>query len=387
MRPRDDYLLLSPSCFLKELESLCLYNVATDELYELDERAYEFLRQCDGSRRLGELEADEDFLSYCFSEGLLVLSSTPQQRAMPRGKAPQPSLRYLELQITGRCNLRCRHCYQGIGSQAHLSLAPMLSLLEEFHHLQGLRLLVSGGEPMMHPDFWRLNEALPRFAFRSILLTNGTLIGEDNAPRLRFHEVQVSLDGWEVSHDALRGRGTFKKATQAIEALRRAGIEVSVATMVHAANRGDFPRLEAFLKDRGVRAWQVDVPVLAGRLAENLPLALPYQEAASYMKYGYGGGLYSSAPGFACGSHLCAVLPEGGVAKCGFFAHEPVGGVEEGLGVCWGRLLPTRLEELECSCPYVEECCGGCRYRALLYRSLKAPDPVQCYARGLEPPD
>ena len=62
-----------------------------------------------------------DFTDYCLGEGILVTERMPLMRP-PLMKSPRPSLRYLELQITGRCNLRCRHCYIEENGKAELSV-------------------------------------------------------------------------------------------------------------------------------------------------------------------------------------------------------------------------------------------------------------------------
>jgi radical SAM protein with 4Fe4S-binding SPASM domain len=382
---RNDFLLLSPSCFLKGLEEPCVYNTASDELYELNAQAFDFLRRCDGSRRLEELPHEADFLDYCLEEDILTLTPQAQRREFVLEPSPIPSLRYLELQITARCNLKCRHCYLGEAKRVDMSLETIVDILRQFEKMQGLRLLISGGEPMMHPDFWELNRLLPDFGLRSVLITNGTLISAEVTERLHVREVQVSLDGLRDAHDAVRGEGSFQKSLGAIRSLRERGVEVSVATMVHARNLGDFPAMDIMLRELGVREWNVDVPCPTGRLSQNQDLFLPYQGAAPFLKYGYGGGLYDSSAGYACGANLCAVLPDGRVAKCGFFSQQTVGHVGEGLRACWERIVPQRLEELECHCSFVEECRGGCRYRALMAGGIRVPDPVQCYAHGLVP--
>ncbi len=379
----NDFLLLATDCFLKQLEELYVYNVATDELYETNAQAFDFLKRCDGSHRLSELDYEEKFLDFCLDEGILVLSSGGTKRDFVSSRAPVPSLRYLELQLTARCNLKCKHCYLGQARDIDLPTDTVFHVLHEFERMQGLRLLLSGGEPMLHPDFWHINEALPRFGFRSVLISNGTLIDREAAERIQAHEVQVSLDGVAESHDLLRGKGNFNKALTAIENLRRLGKDVSVATMVHAGNLRDFPNLESILEGLAIKDWNVDIPCVSGHLASNADLCVPYREAAPLLRYGYGGGLYSSAVGYACGAHLCAVLPDGQVAKCGFFTDRAVGHVTEGLQNCWQRIKPMKLVELNCDCAYKEECRGGCRYRALLQEDIRAPDPVQCYFRGV----
>jgi radical SAM protein with 4Fe4S-binding SPASM domain len=381
--PSSDFVSLAPNCFLKELEEPYIYNAATDDLYEVNGEALEFLKQCDGSRRLGELIWKAEFVDYCLSEDLLKLSPHPHPHPLKVGTAPKPSLRYLELQLTARCNLRCHHCYLGEARSVDLPVDTALRVMEEFADMGGLRLLLSGGEPLLHPRFWEIHEALPGLGCRSILLTNGTLLDARVCRRLRVHQAQVSIDGLEAAHDALRGRGSFAMAVRAVQELRHAGRDVSVATMVQRANRDDFPRLKEMLQELGVSQWTVDVPCVTGHLEQNPDLALDYTEAAGYLKYGYGGGLYTSSPGYACGTHLCAVLPNGRVAKCGFYSDQTVGGVEKGLAVCWARIAPLRTADLGCRCPHLEECRGGCRYRAFLTGDPLGPDPVQCALRGV----
>jgi radical SAM protein with 4Fe4S-binding SPASM domain len=102
-----------------------------------------------------------------------------------------------------------------------------------------------------------------------------------------------------------------------------------------------------------------------------------------YLKYGYGGGLHTANPGFACGLHLMAVMADGKVAKCTFYSDNAIGRVEEGLETCWQRIRPIRLGELKCDCNFVESCRGGCRYRAGLSGDLCGKDLYRCAFYGV----
>jgi radical SAM protein with 4Fe4S-binding SPASM domain len=255
--------------------------------------------------------------------------------------------------------------------------------LEEFEEIQGLRLLLSGGEPLLHPDFWEINDALRNYAFRSVLLSNGTLINEEVAKRLRVHEVQISLDGMKEGHESLRGKGTFEKSMRAIDHLQGANIRVSVATMIHRRNLSEFDQLASLLQSKNVEEWNVDVPCLEGRLKANQDLWVAPSEASRFLSYGYGGGFHGSIKNFTCGAHLCAIIPNGTVCKCGLFSQEPVGSIEEGLRTCWVRIPRIEIKDLTCKCPVIEECRGGCRYRAKIQGDLLQPDLFQCYARGV----
>jgi radical SAM protein with 4Fe4S-binding SPASM domain len=294
-----------------------------------------------------------------------------------------PSLRYLELQITDRCNLQCRHCYIGESVHQDLSWKQIQRVFEEFEEIQGLRLLLSGGEPLLHPQFWEINEILREYAFRSVLLSNGTPITKGVAKKLRVHEVQISLDGMKEGHESLRGKGTFEKATVAIDYLQEANIRVSVATMIHQKNLSEFDSLASLLQSKHIEEWNVDIPCVEGRLKTNRDFWVAPSEAGPFLSYGYGGGFHGSTINSTCGVHLCAIMSDGGICKCGLFRQEPVGSIEEDLRSCWARIPQIALKALTCRCPVLEECRGGCRYRAKTQGDLFQPDLFQCYARGV----
>ncbi len=384
------YIALAPHCALKRLEVPCLYDIANDELYEINDEAYQFLLKCSRGEDAVLKQEDEEFIQYCLSENLLVLSHTPAKRngipdQLAKGppSAPLPSLRYLEFQLTDRCNLRCRHCYIGDSLHQDLPHDTILAILKEFEKIQGLRLLLSGGEPLLHPHFWEINEVLRDYAFRSVLLSNGALITKAIAKRLRVHEVQVSLDGMKEGHEAIRGEGTFIKTLSAIDYLQEAGIGVSIATMIHRGNLTEFDSLASLMLSKKISEWNVDLPCITGRMAEHRSLWVSPGEAGPFLRYGYGGGLHSSEKDSTCGAHLCAILANGKVAKCGLFSQEPVGSIAEGLRSCWERIPRIELKELACNCAIIEECRGGCRYRAQLQGDIFKPDLFQCYARGV----
>jgi radical SAM protein with 4Fe4S-binding SPASM domain len=366
---------LSPAAVLKWIETPSVYQTETDELYELDDESFAFLQQC--ASEAGAEGGNEEFVLYCLQEGLLTAKPLSIQRPMLL-KSPQPSLRYLELQITDRCNLRCRHCYIGEKTPNELSLEQISAALKEFQEMQGLRVMITGGEPLLHGKFGELNALLPGFFMRKVLFTNGVLLTRELLLRLQVNEIQVSIDGLEKAHDSLRGPGTFRKAVGAVKLARELGFEVSVATMVHAKNLGDFDAMEKLFSEFGIRDWTVDVPCITGRLKDSSEFQVPPEVGGKYLRYGYGAGLHSGATGFGCGLHLLSVLADGRAAKCTFYADRPVGRIDEGLRQCWARAAPVSLQDLACDCEHLETCRGGCRYRAELKGGPLAKDLYKC---------
>jgi radical SAM protein with 4Fe4S-binding SPASM domain len=369
------YYFLSRNAVLKWLEVPSVYHIKKDDLYELDDDSFHFLKSCISDK--GCNTNDKNFIRYCLEEDILTKDKVILRRP-PFLKAHEPSLRYLELQITNKCNLRCKHCYIGDADLSELSMNQVENILTEFEEMQGLRVLITGGEPLVHNKFREINEMLPDFFLRKVLFTNGLLLNKNILGQLNVDEIQVSIDGLEDAHDSLRGRGAYKAALKAAKQAIDSGFEVSVATMVHRKNLDDFDEMDRLFKRMGVKDWTVDIPCKTGRLEYNNEFHLSPELGGKYFRYGYGSGLHAGASGYACGLHLMAVMADGKVAKCSFYADNPVGVIEDGLGKCWQRIKPVRIEELQCDCGFVEECRGGCRYRAKLFGDPLGKDLYKC---------
>jgi radical SAM protein with 4Fe4S-binding SPASM domain len=380
---RNAYLRLAPSVSLRYLEQAYLYHKLRDELYELDAMGMHFLLRCDGSRTWSELAPDKEFVDFCLEEKLLETLASPEHVPIFAGKSPVPSLRYLELQLLHRCNLACRHCYLGASRPAEMKLEEALAITGQFEQMGGLRLIISGGEPLLYPRLRDFIEETAHLNIRRILLTNGTLINRKIASWLRVEEIQFSLDGWRRGHDMLRGSGSFDKTMLGIDAALSAGVPVSVATMIHRGNIEDFEMLRQFTEEIGALQWGVDILCIAGSLENNRDLIVSHEEAAPLMEYSYGGGYHGSTDGFACGRHLMTVMPSCQAVKCGFFEEKPLGDARNGLEKCWLNLEHIPLSTLECrSCPVLDECHGGCRFRAAHHL---APDRAMCAFYGINP--
>jgi len=383
--PKEMKAVLSPKCILKHLEVPHVYDTGKDELFELDQAGFDFLKLCDGNHLLSDLPHDKDFLEFCLKEELLVMGFRVDERHFILRPSPVPSLRYLELQLTKRCNLQCRHCYLGKPARVDLPLSDALSVLKEFEEIQGLRVLFSGGEPLLYPELQTLNHELPRFGLRKVLLTNGTLIAEGHYSKwCHFDEIQFSVDGLKEGHEAMRGPETYLPVMRGIETAQKRGIPVSIATMVHRYNLKEFDDMAKWVEGNGFVEWNIDMPCQTGRLSENPEYLVTPEEGAPYLQYAAGGSYHGGGDEpFACGYHLCTVTAEGDVLKCGF-VQEPLGTLREGLEVSWKRARPIPLGNLECGpCPHLAACKGGCRFRAA---GPLGKDPVMCALYGQQSP-
>ncbi len=374
---------------LRVVEEPLLYNYVRDELFRMDEEAIEFLRHCTGKNSIEDLKSRfgndiVEIVDFLTDEGCIEdRHSLESEKAFPAEKLYTPSLRYLEMYITDRCNLSCAHCFLGDKTSNYMDIGMFSGIVREFSEF-GFKLLITGGEPLTHPGIWELLDMIRAYPIRKILLTNGTMITEDMAERLSnyVHEIQISVDGVKRGHERLRGENTFEKTIRGLKnALRY--LPVSVATVIHSENIDELDELESMLVDMGVKEWNLDFLVETGSLERNIELVPDMDDAVrAYSRYGFGEGIHAGEENLSCGAHMCCVLPDGRITKCGFFETPAWRFENGGLLKAWKKITENcipELEKLECvDCPYVLDCRGGCRFRAYSDGDFMGKDYVMC---------
>lgn len=165
----------------------------------------------------------------------------------------------LHLDLTLRCPLRCPHCYvaERDSRASEMSTTEVGRVLEEARDLKVLFLLVSGGEPMLRPDFFEVLEAGRRLGFHLHVKTTGLYLGRAEArhlARLAPIRVDLSIHGARaVTHDRFVGMpGAFEKAVSAFKALIDAGVRVGIRTNVVTGNVDEVREIEARFGIAGV---------------------------------------------------------------------------------------------------------------------------------------
>ncbi|MCP4104509.1 MAG: radical SAM protein [Desulfobacteraceae bacterium] len=204
------------------------------------------------------------------SEDVLSIQSQLNQlnfltKTVPPTRSPKPQSVFFHL--TTRCNLNCPHCYAGIGCDPpcnkrgevnkDIPASIVCDLTDEMADNNGQFITLSGGEPLVHPEFKKIVQHTSRKTGIQIL-TNGTLINREWADFFgdKNISVQISLDGSEKKiHDAVRGRGSFDKAVRAVEYLQKAGLgkRLSFCTTIMNQNLHDLHRIISLTEKLGVR--------------------------------------------------------------------------------------------------------------------------------------
>lgn len=137
---------------------------------------------------------------------------------------PVVSLPIVTLLPFSRCNCRCAMCdIWKEKNGAALSVHDVERLLPGLARLGTRRVVLSGGEPLMHPDLFGLVRPLREAGLGLTLLSSGLLLERHaEAVAAAFDDVVVSLDGPASVHDAIRGvPGAFERLRRGVAALRR----------------------------------------------------------------------------------------------------------------------------------------------------------------------
>jgi len=176
-------------------------------------------------------------------------------------------------EVTGACNLRCIHCHavSGNADADELTTDEGKKLIDRIASVSEFRTLIyTGGEPLVRPDIFELLEHSRQAGLANIIATNGTLIDEEMAFKLKDHGVvcnAISIDAARPSvHDMVRNKpGAFDLALRAMEATKKAGIMLQINTTAMEYNMPHLPELIDFADNCGAGIMLMYQLVAVGR--------------------------------------------------------------------------------------------------------------------------
>ncbi len=163
----------------------------------------------------------------------------------------------VHLDITYRCNERCVHCYLDHDDHGEMTTAEIFDVLTQLADAGVFFLSLSGGEVLMRRDFFEIVERARQLLFNVKVKTNGVMIREREAARLRqlgVEQVQISVYSHRPEvHDAItKLPGSLKRTIRAIRFLKSQGLKVTIANVLMAGNFEDHSGVIALAKDLGV---------------------------------------------------------------------------------------------------------------------------------------
>lgn len=155
--------------------------------------------------------------------------------------------------ITDDCDQRCKHCYifsenncKTLDSMTYTQMEEVLANIEDFCEVYDRQpyLYITGGDPILHPDFWKLMELLKSKAIPFTILGNPFHLTDEVCRRLKdcgCVRYQLSIDGMRETHDWFRKPGSFDTTLEKIGVINGAGIRSIVMTTVSGTNIDEVP--------------------------------------------------------------------------------------------------------------------------------------------------
>lgn len=169
--------------------------------------------------------------------------------------------------ITDECDQRCKHCYifaenegKALDRMSREQMDVVFANCLEFCEAYGRRpyFYLTGGDPILHPDFWSLLEKFKENEIPFTIMGNPFHLDDDVSKRLKdcgCVRYQLSIDGKEETHDWFRKPGSFKTTLEKIPVLNRAGIRSIVMTTVSGKNIDEVPAIIEAVVAAGVKVY------------------------------------------------------------------------------------------------------------------------------------
>jgi Fe-coproporphyrin III synthase len=188
-------------------------------------------------------------------------------RLYPKHLSCGPQLRHLPLvtlYLTERCNSRCVSCDYWRHGRSDMNLEAVRRLLPSLVRLQTQVVLISGGEPLLNPEWADIAQLLRANGQKLWLLTSGLSLAKHarRAAQL-FDAITISVDGTDrATYTAIRGLDAFDKVCAGIHAVASTAVPVGVRVTVQRANfrqLAGFVELARHLGARQVSFLAVDV--------------------------------------------------------------------------------------------------------------------------------
>jgi MoaA/NifB/PqqE/SkfB family radical SAM enzyme len=196
------------------------------------------------------------------------------------------SIAILQFQYDYTCNFRCRHCciakFQGKKTGRFFTISDVRELSRQADEMGLAHIVITGGEPLVFPDFDEIVKAIDPQKFYITSDTNGWFLDTEKAKHLKsigVDKIQLSLDSLSAAdHDDFRRKpGAYERAVKAIDAALGAGLNLIIQTVVtkQRVRSKEFIDFLEFAKGKGigvfvtyakpVGAWEGNYDVLITR--------------------------------------------------------------------------------------------------------------------------
>lgn len=213
-----------------------------------------------------------------------------------RNESKIHKLNYIFWECTLRCNLNCQHCGSDCSKETGVKDMPLADFLEAIDQLKGLvnpnktMVVLTGGEALVRKDLETAGAALYERGFPWGIVTNGMLLSHQKLISLvncGLRAVTVSLDGFEESHNWLRGnKKSYQHAAEAIQLLPQVpDLKYDIVTCANRMNYNELGQLRDQLISWGIAEWRIFTVFPIGRAKENETLQLSPSEFSGLFEF------------------------------------------------------------------------------------------------------
>lgn len=291
-----------------------------------------------------------------------------------RIQIPEVGLEFMWLELTGRCNEKCLHCYASAGELDHLEELPIRGwerIIEEGAGLNCKRLQFIGGEPLLFKGIFDLAQAARNLNYEFIeIFTNGTLLDEERVKKIKDLGIDVAVSLYSTVpeiHDVVtQVPGSFQKTFRALKMLKEAEIPTRIGIVVMKQNQETIAETQRKLQEMGFEATRaVDVirPTGRGGCADLLPKDEVIQTWALITKPDFSTTkeeFYRNHHWNSCWAGKIAITSDGRIMPCIFARQHIVSDAEKGLEEA---VNSENLQSLWKITKNQVERCQNCEYR------------------------
>lgn len=187
----------------------------------------------------------------------------------PTRKPPGPVVIW---NLIRRCNLACKHCYSisaDYDFPDELSTEDIYRTMDDLKEFRVPVLILSGGEPLLHPDIFEISKRAKDMGFYVGLSTNGTLINKDmidDIKAMNYDYVGISIDGIGDIHDKFRRKqGAYDASINAIRLCRDNDIKIGIRYTITQDNATALPALLKLMHDEEIDKFYLSHLNYSGR--------------------------------------------------------------------------------------------------------------------------